>query len=175
MVMVIWLCVTRACSAKQNSTTVVRFDSTLGFPGEGPSKSQSVGDWKLVFANVTAWQSLVAELGRDNGLFKAADVICVQEHHLVGDDQIGKAQDKAKELGWVFEGTSAIKTIGEVSGKVGSRAGVGILWRPTIAISQVKKRCARFMSVVWDLGSLGSITLGTVYGSGSGSGSGWKW
>ena len=91
---------------------MVEFDSSLGFPGEGPGKRATVGDWKLVFANVTAWQSLVVELGRVDGLLGSADIVCVQEHHLVGDDQIGKAQDKAKELGWIFEGTSAVKTIG---------------------------------------------------------------
>ena len=86
----------------QNSLKVVEFDSSLGFPGEGPGKRKCTGDWKLVFANVTAWQSLAVELGRDNGLFGTADVICVQEHRLVGDDQIGNAQDQAKELGGIF-------------------------------------------------------------------------
>ena len=83
------------------------FDCILGFPGEGPS-GRMRKDWKVVFANITAWQSLLDELGRKEGLMGGADLICIQEHHLVGEDQIGKAQDAAKKPGWVFDGTSAM-------------------------------------------------------------------
>lgn len=106
-----------------------RFDSTLGFPGEGPRSkpSRCLRDWKLVYVNVTAWASLMDELKRDIGLLAAADVICIQEHHIVGDDRLGKAQQEARRAGWIFEGTSAVRAVGAVSGKEGSKAGVGFL------------------------------------------------
>ena len=136
------------------------FDSTKGFPGEGPEDRK---DWKIAFANVTAIRSLWEELQREGSVLQGVDILCIQEHHIASMDAMGEWQDRFHSKGWTFMGSKAEPTVGK-TGKAGSRAGVGVLFRRHLRVHSFKEVSARFVHFKIDIGALGVIRIGTGYG-----------
>ena len=120
LIMLVWLMV-GSCKT---------FDSTLGFPGEGPPekdgqpqrsrRTKPVRDDCLVSINVTAWSSFTA--------FMESEVVAdagylIQEHHLKST-QVVNEEVWAKRAGWTAHLPPAIPTPGG-----GTAGGVGFVTR----------------------------------------------
>jgi hypothetical protein len=105
------------------------FDSTKGFPGEGPSPNRL----KLYFANITSWSVKAVEylLDTKDSPPAEASMICLAEHHLTRKELKGPRRkiDKAGRTSFV---TAAVDT-----GLGGSAGGTMILPQKGLYISKI--------------------------------------
>ena len=94
------------------------FDSTLGYPGEGPTPDEL----KAITMNVTGYGSLVKAL--KGGVLGDFPIMCIQEHHL-GEQQLSKMRSELAKWKYQSIATEAIagpNTIGN-SGWGGNSVG----------------------------------------------------
>ena len=114
----------------QDPLRFLGFDSTLGFPGEGP---QVKGKCNIYFANITSWSDKAVDylLHKAGSAPQEAEIFCVAEHHLVTNKLKGprKQIDKAGRFSFI---TSATPT-----GLGGSAGGTMVLPRKGMDISKV--------------------------------------
>jgi hypothetical protein len=104
------------------------FDSTLGFPGEGPKE-----EYLLYFANITSWSDKAVDylLHTKDSPPALSEIICLAEHHLVQDKLKSPRRkiDKAGRYSFVTAATS--------TGLGGSSGGTMVLPRNGLHISKV--------------------------------------
>ena len=123
------------------------FDSTCGFPGEGPGvaaadgmHAQSVkearGFLKLGTMNVTAWGSFLEEFGLADSELRKGHVWAIQEHKLADEHACAQAQDTIGQFGWKGYFTPAGKgPKGHPSG------GVGWIWQEWLNVGAIGDFC----------------------------------
>ena len=127
------------------------FDSTCGFPGEGPLN--------IVSMNVTAWSSFEVCLNINS--LNQFDIICIQEHRIDDDGRIEAANRTVDRHG--FRGCFQKCVVTEANGK---SAGVAILWKKHISVCQVSHlyHDARTVSVQIEVPVVGRMNLVCTYG-----------
>ena len=76
---------------------MLQFNSTLGYPGEGPSPLQCI---HVGTANITSWGSLVNEFDDDSSDVKKGQVWAIQEHKLFAPHERGVAENFLKGHGF---------------------------------------------------------------------------
>ena len=109
------------------------FNSSLGFPGEGPGQGPGV-EILLGTINVTVWSTLVAAkiLGGRAGAGAAAWAI--QETKLHKPDDLNKAASGVQAGGWAMAADTAV-----ITEKLGVSAGVAVAWDRSIGSREVGK------------------------------------
>ncbi len=143
--------------------TRLRFDSTLGFPGEGPASAEApILRLKVSTANVTAWQSfLSADLP-----ISESHVWLIQEHRLCTEREIKKARELMAARRFVSTFGKAVRT-----DKGGASSGTAVLRNQDIAEGQAE--ATKLLAVgqyahriCWQLVQLGavSVLMISVYG-----------
>ena len=142
------------------------FDSTKGYPGEGPTQANQGRGGKgmeVISVNVTSMGSLWKFLDRCQ---PTASIILVQETHTKDQNGEGqenpanKARQKAMQMGYRALLTSAYDT-----GRGGTRGGLITLWRPdyeVIGMAQVWEGHAN--GILVKLAKVGCIAIFNVYG-----------
>lgn len=132
------------------------FDSTLGFPGEGPDKYKDVC---IRTANVTSWNTFKRCFDEDD--FGQCDVICLQEHRLPDSQRIEQAKRWIATKGYVGSFTLARKTR-----KGGVSSGTAILWKPFLHVSPKEVNGLDFRATLVSvrIPKLGDLWIMCLYG-----------
>ena len=138
------------------------FDSTRGFPGEGPRGGP--GQVKLTYltsSNVTAWSS--ARKALDNKSPPRANFLLLQEHKLSTTKAIEIAKKYLSKLGYESHFGAARTT-----SKKGVSAGTALAWKSGIRVRHIFDTRSyappeRFTAICTDLANQNTI-VGTYYG-----------
>ena len=144
------------------------FDSTCGFPGEGPQVLDGGGAGaaqhgrearvflKTGTTNVTTWKSFMEEFALENSELRKGHVWAIQEHKLGDEHACAQAQDDIGQYGWKGFFTPAGKgPKGHPSGGVVDLAGMvecrrhwGIQLRLDRIVHAKDRECAAVL-LVW--------------------------
>ncbi len=146
------------------------FDSTLGFPGEGPEGGRTRGRAynqlgrgriHLATCNVTAWGSIKGEFDNSAGFVHGYHVISVAEHKLADEHKRAAAQQFLGLHGW-----KGLFTEAGAGKKGGPSAGVGFLWPNFLKMFNVGVRFnhSRAVSAELEVTGIGPVILVAVYG-----------
>ena len=100
------------------------FDSTLGFPGEGPARRHR--PWRILSMNCTVWSSGAIALQQQ----AKADVALIQEHHL--SNNLANEEAWSRKAGWKMKLSPA-----RCTGEGGTEGGVGIATLPHFGLSSI--------------------------------------
>jgi hypothetical protein len=82
---------------------LAKWDSTLGYPGEGPRHNGARGppnNLKLMTAHVTAWASGLRALPQLMAKQQGPVALCMQEHRLRSPGDISQARRQLRLSGW---------------------------------------------------------------------------
>ena len=100
------------------------FDTTLGFPGEGPGRAHL----RILSINITGWGTFRTAVG--GGGMADYDVALIQETH-VQEAKIDEQRSWARRQGWFSAWSAAVPTGDHSSACTG---GVTIAWRQHIGL-----------------------------------------
>lgn len=134
-----------------------KFDSTMGFPGEGHTSKRR--DIRIRTNNVTSWNTLKRCFDEDD--LGICDIICVQEHQLCDDSKIEAAKKWAADRGYVGCWTKARR-----KKKGGTSSGTAILWRHYlhVRIRKLKGLDHRASAISVRLPVVGELWIAMLYG-----------
>jgi hypothetical protein len=132
------------------------FDSTQGFPGEGPSLPLM-----CLTANTNSFRTFKNKIMKDC----TQDILLLQETHIThtltgeGDTNIDRAKEKLKKQGYRSEFSAASHTI-----KGGTSGGVAIAWRCDREAHSVKEITPGRALSVTITSTIGQIIFVSIYG-----------
>ena len=107
------------------------FDSTKGFPGEGPAAESRPAVVPLVTLNVTAWSTWKEVFERES---KEAQIWMLQEHKIKSVGSIKAAKKAMRAAGWASVFTKAATTAAG-----GASGGTAILVRDHWDVTEVRR------------------------------------
>ena len=134
------------------------FDSTLGFPGEGPSAAKALSCLSICTLNVTEWSSWLRVMPVEADL---GHIWLIQEHKVVDRKLIGQAKHKLRGMGW-----HSVFADGRITGKGGRSSGMAVIVRSTCDVLQelfINGTCSRAKGAVIAAGPL-QLTVWSIYG-----------
>ena len=133
------------------------FDSTLGYPGEGPPRAV-----KVVTLNITGWGTFMR--GLHAGVYQHCDIILLQETHLPAN-RLSQARHAVRKSGFQSAWSAAFPTRPEAEERHHG-GGVAILWPTWMAATAQAEEVipGRCLTIPLIIPGLGRQMVGTFYG-----------
>jgi hypothetical protein len=141
------------------------WDSTLGFPGEGPRPTRLKATMlTVVTASVTSWQSGVRAIPQIAQQAQGTPLTCVQEHRLRQSHDIAAARKYLRLAGW-----ASVFAPARTGPKGGNSGGTAIIWPCGLPVRRITSPdddvvLVKLPAFLTDGTARTDFVLGSIYG-----------